>query len=327
MGTNGSFNPNTQLQPSKGQKRPPEEVVVKRKMSGKAKLIIVVVAIVLFIVLSGIAQKRQKAKEQAAVDALNSRADVTGFDAQGNPVVQEPEQEQLSEAELKQRALIEVFGEPPAGFRWSDNGTPVPISDEGLTDEEVAFQYMRALSMLDMETAQKYAYISTVIPTYDGYFGVDASQSYYTQFVRKLFTDALLSLQIDSMDNKAIFASGRRTCTFTVEVLDLSYKDFWLEDREEFFSELEVYLSYEKDSTKGEQFVYDKILEYFGSPDAKTKTVQIDIVLDKVTKGGWLITDDTELKMLCQYTNGTSVYQYIMEQYADWVTEKYKQQY
>ena len=44
--------------------------------------------------------------------------------------------------------------------------------------------------------------------------------------------------------------------------------------------------------------------------------------MDKVTLGGWLVEDDADLDTACSYTDGTSVYEYIMDQYTDWVEEK-----
>ena len=104
--------------------------------------------------------------------------------------------------------------------------------------------------------------------------------------------------------------------------MDLSYKDFWKEDKDAFFTELNTYMAGENDSTKGQQFVFDKILEFYESGDCPTKTTQVDIVMDKVVNGGWLISDDNELRMLCEYKDGTSVYSYIMEEYKNWLVEQ-----
>ena len=309
-------NPNQINNQQMGSKMNGQQAVPK-KIPGKVKLVVIAVLAIAIIAMFKAADNHQKEKEKAALDTLNNVRN------NASQVEASTESEQLSESELKQRALIEVLGEPPQGFRWSDDGTPVPVSDENLTDEDVAWQYLRSLTMLDMESAQKYAYYSTIINRYSSYFGVDASQSYYIQFQRKLFTKALLSLQIDKLDTKSIFADGKRVCTFTVTIVDLSYKDFWVENKDAFFTELESYFASEKDATKGQQYVYDKILEYYDREDCVTKTTQVDIVLDKVTKGGWLVTDDTELEMLCEYTNGTSVYSYIMDEYAKWIDEKY----
>lgn len=317
MANNGTFKSQDSINSAQGQ-----VVHSKKKLPAKVKLGLVLVSVVALFAMCRAADKHEKAKEQQAVDALNSRTEQTQQIGQdGEPQGTTPEDE-LSESEMHQRALVEVYGEAPQGFRWADDGELVPVSDEGLTDEEVAWQYLRALSMLDMETAQKYAYTSSIIPKYHDFYDTDASKSYYSQFQRKIFTKSLLALQIDSLDTKGVFANGRRVCTFTVTVLDLSYKDFWKDDSDSFFIELNAYLAGERDSTKGQQFIFDKILDFYESGECPTKTTQVDIVLDKVYKGGWLISDDNELRMLCEYTDGTSVYSYIMEEYNKWQVEQ-----
>ena len=307
----GKFNSNMNTNTNAGQS-------ATRKLPTKVKVgLVIAVIIALIIMLLSAAKNRaeQKRATQEALDSMNAQSQST------ESVAVEAEEE-LSESEMHQRALEEIYGEAPQGFRWGDDGTPIPVSDEGLTDEEVGWQYLRALSMLDMETAQKYAYTSSIIPRYHDLFDKDASKSYYTQFQRKIFTKSLLAMQIDSLDTKGVFATGRRVCTFTVTVLDLSYKDFWKEDKDAFFTELNTYMAGENDSTKGQQFVFDKILEFYESGDCPTKTTQVDIVMDKVVNGGWLISDDNELRMLCEYKDGTSVYSYIMEEYKEWLVEQ-----
>lgn len=255
-------------------------------------------------------EEKQLAEESAAMAATEA--------------VEMTTEEQLSETELEQRALIEVFGEPPAGFRWDDEGEPVAVSDENLTGEEVVHQYLRALSLLDLANAAKYAKVSTVVNSMDSFYDVDSSSSYYTQFSRKMYSEALTSMEILGTEREAVFANGKRIYTMNLRVLDLGYKDFWKENEEEIFEMLYQYLSVEKDSLKAQQYVYDQILAYYSRDDAKKHDIQVDIVLDKVTLGGWLVTDDMDLDMICRYTDGTSVYEYVMECYSDWVNEKFK---
>lgn len=295
-----------------------EVVDVKSKSSIKPKLIIG--GIVLFVVLLIVANVQTKNKEKKAAEEAQKKLDAMS----ASSVVVEDNSEELSDAELEQQALIEVFGEPPAGFRWDEDGNPVPISDESLTAEEVGYQFLRAVSTLNMETAQKYAYNSRVLSMFDSYYDLDASESYYTQFSRQLYQEALLSLEIENLENTVVFADGRRIFTFEVSVLDLSYKDWWLDNKDEIFKNLKAYLTTEGDSVKAQQYIYEQVLAYFSSEGAARKTTKVDIVLDKVTLGGWVITDDTSLAMLCEYTDGTTVYEYIMEEYDNWATEQYQ---
>lgn len=277
------------------------------------KLILILIGVGLFVTLLIVANV-SKAKEAKVAEESASMAAM-----ETEPVTEA----QLSDAEIEQQALIEVYGEPPAGFRWNDDGEPIAVSDEGLTAEEVVYQYLRAVSLLDMANAEKYAQLSMIVNKYDSYYSdVDASQDYYTQFARKMYSQALTSMEIESTEREAVFANGRRIYTMNLKVLDLSYKDFWKDNSEEIFEHLYQYITLENDSIKAQQYIYDQILAYYAKDDAKKRDIQVDIVLDKVTLGGWLVEDDADLDTACSYTDGTSVYEYIMDQYTDWVEEK-----
>lgn len=277
------------------------------------KLILILIGVGLFVTLLIVANV-SKAKEAKVAEESASMAAM-----ETEPVTEA----QLSDAEMEQQALIEVYGEPPAGFRWNDEGEPIAVSDEGLTAEEVVYQYLRAVSLLDMANAEKYAQLSMIVNKYDSYYSdVDASQDYYTQFARKMYSQALTSMEIESTEREAVFANGRRIYTMNLKVLDLSYKDFWKDNSEEIFEHLYQYITLENDSIKAQQYIYDQILAYYSKDDAKKRDIQVDIVLDKVTLGGWLVEDDADLDTACSYTDGTSVYEYIMDQYTDWVEEK-----
>ena len=290
------------------------EVQEKKKFPKKY---LIIAAVVLFIIMMIAANNHAKEKEEAAKG--EESATVTDVDTG-----EDEEETQLSDAELEQQALIEVYGEPPQGFRWDDDGNTIPISNEGLTDEEVGMQYLRALTTLNMETAQKYAYYSTVISAYNSYYTIDASESYYTQFQRQVLTTTLQQTEIIGMENKVIFANGRRIITYTLTLPDLSYKDWYLDKAEEIYENMHTYLTGESDSVKAQQYVFSEVLNYLKSGNAKTKTVSVDITLDKVTNGGWVVTDDTSLDMVCEYRDGTSTYEYIFEQYTNWADAKYR---
>lgn len=281
------------------------------------KLILILIGVGLFVTLLIVANV-SKAKEAKVAEESASMAAM-----ETEPVTEA----QLSDAEMEQQALIEVYGEPPAGFRWNDEGEPIAVSDEGLTAEEVVYQYLRAVSLLDMANAEKYAQLSMIVNKYDSYYSdVDASQDYYTQFARKMYSQALTSMEIESTEREAVFANGRRIYTMNLKVLDLSYKDFWKDNSEEIFEHLYQYITLENDSIKAQQYIYDQILEYYAKDDAKKRDIQVDIVLDKVTLGGWLVEDDADLDTACSYTDGTSVYEYIMDQYTDWVENKQREE-
>lgn len=281
------------------------------KIKGKNiswKTIIIIGSIVTFIVLLVVANNYQKRKEEASAEAEAIATTV--------PVAT------LSRAELQQQSYESAWGKAPEGFRWTRRGELEALSDDSLPAEDVAYSYLRALSTLDLGTAEKYASVSVALDTYEGYYDVQSSSSYNTQFQRKLFKEALLSIEIDKARDKAVFADGNTIITFEITMLDLTDKDFWKPDAEEIYSDLSVYLASESDSTKAQQYIYDRILAFYQSGNAKKRTVQIDLVMDKISGGGWLVTDDADLSMACEYRNGTSVYEYIMDCYSDWVRER-----
>ena len=172
-----------------------------------------------------------------------------------------------------------------------------------------------------MANAAKYAKVSTVLNTYDSYYELMESSEYRTQFARKLYSEVITSIEVDSVERTAVFANGRRIFTVNIDLLDLSNKDFWRDDSEEIFTTLRSYLSNEDDTVKAEQYVMGLILDYFSRDDAKKRTIQVDIVLDKVRLGGWLVVDDADLNTACTYKDGTSVYQAIMAEYSKWLAD------
>ena len=188
-----------------------------------------------------------------------------------------------------------------------------------MTAEQVVYQYLRGLAMSQFDTVQKYTYYSTVVSMYNSYFADGASESYYNQFARQVYRLALSSIVVNSMENEAVMANGRHVCTMNITLLDLSYKDWFKDNEEEIFKNMYTYLSGEQDNTKAQQYVFEEVLKYYKSDTAKTKDVSVDITLDKVSFGGWLVTDDTALEMLCEYTDGTSTYEYIYNEYEKWI--------
>lgn len=279
----------------------------------KKNKFIIIGAAVLAVLIIGANVKAAIAERKAGTDSSSMVVEDTGTDGT------ESEVEVLSDAELEQQALNEVYGEPPAGFRWDDDGNTVPISNENLTAEQVVYQYLRGLAMSQFDTVQKYTYYSTVVSMYNSYFADGASESYYNQFARQVYRLALSSIVVNSMENEAVMANGRHVCTMNITLLDLSYKDWFKDNEEEIFKNMYTYLSGEQDNTKAQQYVFEEVLKYYKSDTAKTKDVSVDITLDKVSFGGWLVTDDTALEMLCEYTDGTSTYEYIYNEYEKWI--------
>lgn len=292
----------------------------EEKKKKPIKMYLILGGVGLFVILLIVANvdTARKNKQTEGTDT----GDVTSVTEYADSDFEESTETQLSEAELLQLALIDAFGEPPVGFRWDEDGELVPLSDETLTSEEVAWRYLQALSNKDFATAQKYAQTGFCINTYESFYN---DNSYSTSdLTSKIYSEAIGSMEILGCKQNGVFANGKFVFTFTANMIDLSDKTFWETNSEEVFNTIKSYMNYEGDSLKAEMYVNDLIVEYYKSPDAKKKQVTFDIVVDKVTLGGYLVSDDSSLDSACRYMNGTTVYQYIMEKYADWVSEQSK---
>lgn len=279
----------------------------------KTKVILVVIAVLVIMMIFANVQhaKNQKLKEQERqqelLDSQNSSKDDD-----------EDEDTPQKEAKEEQTYLNNQYGTPPKGFKWNDDGNLVAISSKKLTAEEVAYAYLKGVSILDFETVEKYSQDSKVVGTYGDSFGDDAEATYYDQFLRKVYKQSLLSLEVDSLKDSSVFASGKRIMTFSLNILDLTNKDFWLKDKKAIFDELHNYAGVQKDSTKAKQYLYDYCLKYYQSKEARKHNVQIDLVITKVKDGGWLVTDDSDIDKLASYEDGTLVVDYIWDAYQDY---------
>lgn len=281
---------------------------------GKKHLIIIGAIILVIIIastLSSNAKKKEIAERREAAKAENN----------ANLVVDE--NAGLSESEIEQKAYIELWGQPQEGFRWNDNGELVAISSDNLTNEDVIWNYLRALSILDFSTVQKYSNHSLVEATYSGYFSDTnlGSASYFSQFLRKEYKYALTSIEVDSVGNTAVFADGTSIVTVKLKVLDLTNKDFWLEDKDMLFDKLKSLYVTEKDTTKAQQCVYDYIYSAYEDGKVGKRNITVEIKLDKVSLGGWLVSDDTDLSSALKYEDGVNVASYILDEYNKWFDE------
>lgn len=283
---------------------------------GKKHIIIIGVIVALIFIVSTVSKQKEdkelEARRQAVLEEQQAQQQQTTDSSTT-----------LSKAELQQQSFIEEWGQPPEGFRWNNKGDLVAVSAESLTNEEVLWNYLRALSILDFSTVEKYSYISMVDSTYLSYFSDSSvgNASYYKQFVRKAYKFALTTIEIDSVGNVAVFSDGTCVATVKLKVLDLTDKDFWKEDEEEIYQTLRSYYETEDDSAKAEQYIYDYIYSAYENGKVAKRDVTVEIKLDKVNLGGWLISDDTDLDMILRYDKGVNVATYIQDCYADWYKE------
>lgn len=226
----------------------------------------------------------------------------------------------LSESEKQQLSLIEQFGEAPEGFRWDLNGKLIALGDDTKTPEDVGYAYIRALSQLEFSTSSKYASTAVISQNYNAMYNTQTSTG-INQFTRNVYKEVLMSIEINEVESTAIFEDGRYVLTFSLTLLDLTNKDFWLKDADPIYATLYSYSISEGDTTKANQYLYDYLIDYYSSDEALKRTVSVDLVLDKVSKGGWLVSKDLDLDNLCRYQNGAVVSDYIWSCYTKWVNE------
>ena len=279
-----------------------------------------IIGVILFIILMVSANnhaKQKKLKEQQASteqvsteESSNSKSYTEGTDAY--LMSMQPE-------------LRKSFGTPPEGFIWDLNGKGISLGDKSKSSEDVLYTYIRALSALDLATAQKYSRDAKVVETYNDYFSkANANQAdYQEQFMRNMYKQALTSMEITGVESSSKFASNKSVYTVTISMLDLTAKDFWEKDKDNLFKKLSGYESKENDSTKLEIFLYDYILNYYKTPTAVKRTVSMDITLERYPDidSGWLVSIDKDIDDAAKYNNGTLVTNYITEQFRQWSIE------
>lgn len=230
-------------------------------------------------------------------------------------------EEEESWEEQEQRSLVEQFGEPPSGFLWDSDGTLKALGTSELTGEEVGYAFLRALSLLDFSTAEKYSSGSFVADNYRQLYSTDYAFNSNTAFQRRMYKEVLVSLRVDSLKDYAVFADGDIILSFEINSIDLSNKDFWREHEKEIFETLYTYYEEESDNIKAYQYLYDYILGVYESEDAPRATRTLDLYLEKHDEG-WLVTNDSDIDMIATYTDGQLVVDHIMDEYSDWLYEQ-----
>ena len=284
------------------------------------KTLIILIAVVLVFVIMIVASNAKNKKELNDRIAAEQTRLEAAEQANNNQVVEEP----VDLHTQIQTQLTEQFGVAPEGFEWDYSGELVPLGDKDLTAEDVTYTFIRSLSILDFSTAARYSNNSSAISEYQSYYGVtsQAITDYYENFLRKQFKESLMSIEVNSVSDTAVFADGTMYITLDVSVLDLSDKDFWLEDRDELFETMNVYEVTEEDDTKIEMYVYDYLYNSYKDGVVGKKSHTIELVISKESNGGWLVTNDRELTSLLKYEQGIDVARYILNDYNAWALEK-----
>jgi len=218
----------------------------------------------------------------------------------------------------RQERLIKRYGEPPEGFLLDTDGSLLALGDKTLSANDVAHTYLRAVSTLDMSTASRYTYKSTVLKTYSGYFSDENRDiTFKDQFTHAMYRSCLLSMQVDSIGDNAVFADNRQTFTVQANILDLTNKDFWVKDKKTIMETMYQYDVVEGDMGKAQNYVYEYIKAYYESEGVQLSPVKFDITLgvNEKVDSGYLVMVDTGLDNICKNRDGEQVVSYILEQY------------
>lgn len=282
------------------------------KLTKKVVLIIVVVAVIVLFIGRAVYSTMQAQQDQQDADAYTKQ------------LLEEAKagDSEVTDSLLLQMQddLIKTYGQVPDGYIWDIDGTLLSLGDPDMTAEEVVYAYLNGLRTLDISSAQRYSRDSMVISTYENYFDETNRNTDYTdQFLRNMYREALLSMEIEGIENASVFAENMQVFTVRVKMLDLTLKDFWFDDKMEIYRNLRVYDSDQNDSTRAEMYLYDYISNYYSSDDAAMRETTFDLTVQRYPdlNTGWLVSIDTDIDSACRYADGTLVVSYINEMYRD----------
>ncbi len=219
-----------------------------------------------------------------------------------------------------QKRMEEKHGKAPEGMYYNEDGELEPLGKEDLTPEEVASTYLRALSTLNMNTAQRYSYKTTTLKTYTNFYDRTDQFTYQTAFKKEMYKQVLTSIQPLDVQDTALFADNKTIVTMNIKVLDLTNKDFWKDDAQDVYLNLFQYKKTESDPTKAKEFLYDYVLDYYKSESPKLRETTVTLTLEKTSSGGWVVTNDSEVDAIAKYQEGEVVVSSILTSYEDWVT-------
>lgn len=270
-----------------------------------------VVLILIIFIRGGISARNEKLKQEEA-DALTQQ-----LLEEANQGVTDEEDSLLMQM---QPELVKSFGKVPDGFIWESDGTLLSLGDKSMSAEEVVYSYFRGLASLDISTVERYSRDSKVVESYSTYFdSKNKNTDYMDQFLRNMYKECLLSLQIQGIDSNAVFAANKQVFTVNAKMLDLTNKDFWKKDEMEIYKNLYLYDQDESDTTKSDMYLYSYILDYYESDEALLRDVTFDITVEKYPDldSGWLVSIDNDVDDACSYKDGKLVVSYIKELYRN----------
>jgi len=285
-------------------------------LSSRKKRIIALILIVFFgiILAASVQSGRIEGQKAKALADARKQAEI---DKQKDPQSTNNPEDSLLVSQ--QAELVKSYGKVPKGYIWNTDGTLLSLGDKTKSAEDVVYSYLNGIRTLDFSMAQKYSRGSSVVKAYQDYFNSNVQDTdYFDSFMRGMYKQSLLSLKVESILDNSIFAENKQVFTVKVSMLDLTSKDFWEKDKHDIYKNLYVYSSDESDATKGEMYLYDYVLGYYQSKEAKMRTFTINLTLEKYPdlKTGWLVSIDTDINSACNYSDGTLMINYINKMYS-----------
>lgn len=281
--------------------------------NNKKVLVITGGVLVVFILIKGGVSARNEKIKQEEADKLTEQ-----LLAEANEGVTSDEGDSL--LMQMQPELVKSYGKVPEGFIWESDGSLLSLGDKSMSAEDVVYAYLRGLSSLDISTVERYSRSSKVVESYSTYFDdKNKNTDYMDQFLRTMYKESLLSLQVKGIESNAVFAANKQVFTVKVSMLDLTNKDFWKKDEMEIYKNLYLYDQDEADTTKSDIYLYNYISDYYKSDNAVLRDVTFDITVQKYPDldSGWLVSIDNDVDDACSYKDGKLVVSYIKEMYRN----------
>lgn len=281
--------------------------------NNKKVLVIAGGVLVVFILIKGGVSARNEKIKQEEADKLTEQ-----LLAEANEGVTSDEGDSL--LMQMQPELVKSYGKVPEGFIWESDGSLLSLGDKSMSAEDVVYAYLRGLSSLDISTVERYSRSSKVVESYSTYFDdKNKNTDYMDQFLRTMYKESLLSLQVKGIESNAVFAANKQVFTVKVSMLDLTNKDFWKKDEMEIYKNLYLYDQDEADTTKSDIYLYNYISDYYKSDNAVLRDVTFDITVQKYPdlNSGWLVSIDNDVDDACSYKDGKLVVSYIKEMYRN----------
>lgn len=262
---------------------------------GARIMLIIGTIILIFGIIQFVAGQQQQAKKQAKIDR-EAAAEIKKNNGSDDASLGTYDAEQL---ELRKK-----YGTPPKGMALDSDGNYIARGDMKMSAENVAYAYMQAVSKVDFKQVEKYASSSKVIKYSNRYnSGKDSEYSAADDFRFYVYKDVLKSIQNLGVKDSVHYANNKVIITFKVKSIDLSYKDFWRPDKDTIFADLYSTKTKENDRAKISRYLYSYLKSYYDSEKVATYTDTISLTLQKTQASGWLVTDDSSVSNLGQYTD------------------------